>query len=234
MLTEDQISHFYREGYVVARSLVSINTIRKVKEAATKYAPTGGYGWQAHIFTVEDAQKDPEVHQILWEPSVIEAAQQILGTAPRFYYGMLAVVPAKGGNGLPWHQDNQYSTILGGALNIFVALTDITPERANLWVAPRSHWHGTQPCKDSDLYGKGHREASVAPENGLCLPTLYAGDTCIFDRNTYHRSLKNESDEDRYAYAAQYMAGHARMAETGEFPPNHPLARDLPNRVNPQ
>jgi ectoine hydroxylase-related dioxygenase (phytanoyl-CoA dioxygenase family) len=32
------------------------------------------------------------------------------------------------------------------------------------------------------------------------------GDTCIFDRNLLHRSLKNFTDEHRYAYAAQFQA----------------------------
>jgi hypothetical protein len=32
-----------------------------------------------------------------------------------------------------------YSHILGGALNCFVALDKITPDKATLWVAPKSH-----------------------------------------------------------------------------------------------
>lgn len=114
------------------------------------------------------------------------------------------------GAGLPWHQDNQYTQVLGGAINVFAALCDITPDKAILWVAPRSHRLGTQPSK-----------ATKQP-----LPTMKAGDVCIFDRNTYRRSLKNETDQPRPAYAAQYQSDNARDAETGMRESEH-----IPNRL---
>ena len=56
--------------------------------------------------------------------------RSIFGNKPNVFYGMLAVVKARGGSGLPWHQDNQYTLVLGGAINIFAALCDITPDKA--------------------------------------------------------------------------------------------------------
>jgi len=53
------------------------------------------------------------------------------------------------------------------------------------------------------------------------------GDTCIFDRNTYHRSVRNDTDLDRYAYAAQYLAENTRLAETGKKDPKRMQASDL-------
>lgn len=143
---------------------------------------------------------------------------------------MLAVVPANGGKGLPWHQDNQYDQVQGRALNCFVALSEITPEKANLWVAPKTHLLGTQPSKASDDYGAGHKQAAAEPENGIPLPTLHPGDVVIFDRNTYHRSLKNETDTDRYAYAAQYQAADARDVN-GKKDPLKMLVTDLEARL---
>jgi hypothetical protein len=49
---------------------------------------------------------------MLVEPNIIAAVEQLFEAPARVYYGMTAVVPANGGNGLPWHQDNQYSQIL--------------------------------------------------------------------------------------------------------------------------
>jgi ectoine hydroxylase-related dioxygenase (phytanoyl-CoA dioxygenase family) len=97
-------------------------------------------------------------------------------------------------------------------------------------VAPRSHRYGTQPSQANTTTAPGHREALVAPENGLPLPTLKPGDACIFDRNTLHRSLQNETDEDRYAYAAQYSSCNARYTETGLIPPHRMLASELRQR----
>ena len=232
MLAQEQIEEYWREGYLVVPALVDAATVETVLEAARGYGdPVDRGGWSARIFDHKEPAKDSQMHQILWDPVLVDTVAQILESEPRIWYGMLAVVPANGGDGLPWHQDNQYTQILGGALNVFVALTEVTPERANLWVAPRSHRMGTQPARGSDLYAGAHRQAVVEPENGICLPTLQPGDACIFDRCTYHRSLKNETGRHRYAYAAQYQADNARIASTGKKDPLRMRARDLPHML---
>lgn len=99
------------------------------------------------------------------------------------------MVSPNGGRGLPWHQDNQYQHVLDHALNTFIAVSDITTLQCTLWVAPRSHLRG---------------------------PDLKAGDACIFDRNTIHRSLTNQTAHVRVAYAAQYVEAAGVVADTGE------------------
>ena len=218
-LTEEQLEHFYREGYVVVPGLVPREAIDAVRAAGPQQANADGK-WQARSFDHKNPVKDKDIHQLLIEPHINEAITQIFGNTPRAFYGMLAVVPAHGGNGLPWHQDNQYEQMLGGALNTFVAISEITPDKAILWVSPQSHRAGTQPSKENTTTAPGHREAIAEPENGVPLPTLQPGDVCIFDRNTYHRSLTNTTDEDRWAYAAQYLSANARAAVTGKADPS--------------
>ncbi len=229
MLSEEQVESYYREGYVIARQLISPDITEQIASNAQKRFRDSKQ-WQAIIFDHDEPEKDPDIHRLLWEPNVIETAEQLLGSEPRIYYGMLAIVSPHGGKGLPWHQDNQYTQILGGALNIFVALVDITPDMANLWVAPQSHRQGVQPSKENpDM--EGHRETVVEPTNGILLPTLSAGDACIFDRNTYHRTLRNETDRPRFAYASQFQSDHARSADTGKQDARIIRARDLGTRI---
>lgn len=229
-LTEEEIEHYYREGYIVVRSLVDRGVTDEMVRAAGSRVRAGDC-WQPTVFEHDDPEKDADIHRLLWEPRIIAAVEQLLGSEPRVFYGMLAVVPARGGHGLPWHQDNQYTPILGGALNTFIALSEITPDKANLWIAPRSHRLGVQPSKANETTAPGHREAVVEPENGFPLPTLQPGDACIFDRSTYHRSLQNHTDTPRFAYAAQYQADHAREATTGKKDPKRMRARDLAARM---
>ncbi|BDI30500.1 hypothetical protein CCAX7_25510 [Capsulimonas corticalis] len=231
VLTEEQIAHFYREGYVVVPGLAPEDAIDRVLANAPEPSREGG-GWAAQSFDHKHPEQGAGIHALLAEPRIVSAARDIFGNEPRVLYGMLAIVPAHGGTGLPWHQDNQYMQVLGGALNLFIALCDITPDKAILWVAPRSHWLGVQPSKLTEQANtQGHREAAVEPENGMPLPAMRKGDVCIFDRNTYHRSLKNETGEPRYAYAAQYQSENARNAETGSIDTEEVgprmLARDL-------
>lgn len=225
-LTEEQIEHFYREGYVVADGLVPEAAIDAVL-AVAQQKPADGSTWRPTTFDHANPCNEKELHALLTEPHVVGAARDIFESEPRVYYGMLAIVPAHGGNGLPWHQDNQYTHILFQALNVFIALCDITPDKAGLWIAPRSHRGGVQPSKANDSTAPGHREAVVEPENGMPLPAVKKGDVIIFDRSTYHRSLKNETGEPRYAYAAQYQSDIARAAETGKKDPTRMRAVDL-------
>jgi ectoine hydroxylase-related dioxygenase (phytanoyl-CoA dioxygenase family) len=225
-LTEEQLAFYYREGYLVVSGLVPVEAVIAAREAFV--APIQGDKWTPGIFDYDKPDEaNVQQHRMLVEPNIINAVEQIFEAPARVFYGMTAVVPANGGSGLPWHQDNQYSQVIPAALNTFVALCDITPDKAILHVAPGTHKLGTQPSKEAGAGYGGHRTAVVEPENGMALPGLKAGDVCIFDRNTYHRSLKNETNEHRYAYAAQYMSAYSRMAESGEKPLNKPLARDL-------
>jgi ectoine hydroxylase-related dioxygenase (phytanoyl-CoA dioxygenase family) len=226
MLTEEQLEFYYREGYIMVPGLVPQEEVEAVLAAVPPEIATGDR-WRPVTFEHADPMKAAALHRLLVEPHVTAAVADIFSQPPRVYYGMLAVVPAHGGHGLPWHQDNQYEQVIGGALNVFVALCDITPDKAILWVAPRSHLMGLQPWRDSDLYGGAHREAAAEPENGIPLPAMKAGDVGIFDRSTYHRSLSNLTDEHRYAYAAQYQAENARQASTGKKDPSRMLASEL-------
>src|SRR5437773_1566786 len=117
-LMEEQIEHYYREGYVLVPGLVPQASIQAVLNATPR--EVRGDGWQARVFAHTDPDKDAEIHRLLVEPSVVAAVESIFAASSRVFYGMLAVVPARGGTGLPWHQDNQYTHLLGGALNVFI------------------------------------------------------------------------------------------------------------------
>ncbi len=228
VLTDEQVARYYVDGYIVVRGLVPRDSIERVLQAAQRVSVSDdAKGWQPAVFDHANPQKDADIHALLTQPNIVTAAEQIFEAPARVYYGMLAIVPAHGGNGLPWHQDNQYTQALGRALNVFIALCEITPDKAILWVAPGSHRFGVQPSKQNNSTAPGHREAVTEPEGGMPLPTMQPGDVCIFDRNTYHRSLTNETDSHRYAYAAQYVEEKTRWATTGERDLTRMLATDL-------
>jgi ectoine hydroxylase-related dioxygenase (phytanoyl-CoA dioxygenase family) len=221
-LAEEQIETFFREGYIVARALVPEPAVDRALEEAKKVAPNPDGSWTPRAFEHKNPTKDAAQHRLLIEPRVIGAVEQIFEAPARITWGMVAIVSAKGGKGLAWHQDNQYLHLLGRAVNCFMALCNITPDKAILWVAPRSHLMGVQKGE----YINGHFH-TPDPEGGIALPALNKGDVCIFDRSTLHRSLRNETSEHRYAYAAQYHEAKAREAKSGKIDPMYPLAAEL-------
>ena len=222
-LTEEQIEKFYVDGYIVAPQLVPHASIDAVlREAATVPVAAGG-NWTPKTFKPDDPTRDASLHRLLVEPNLVAAVEQIFESPARIYYGMLAIVPANGGSGLPWHQDNQYDYVSGRALNAFIALCDITPDKAILWVAPGTHLKGVVPSTTAT----GHHQAAE-PANGMPLPSLKKGDVCLFDRTTLHHSKQNHTPEHRYAYAAQYQEANARsVALGGKKDPKKMLVSEL-------
>lgn len=223
VLDETQLSAYWRDGYLLLPGLLEPAACAAVVAAGQRVRLEQDF-WTPRSFDPARPDEDRDIHRLLVHPAITGVAAQLLRAPPRVLWGMLAVVPAGGGRGLPWHQDNQYEVIQGRALNLFIALCDIPPERCNLWVAPGSHRRGVLPS----TYEAGHHR-TAEPANGMCLPALKTGDVCVFDRNTLHRSLKNETDQHRYAYASQYMEEHAR-SEQGGLMPHRPLAADLARR----
>ena len=216
-LSEEQIEHYFREGYVIVRGLVPPRRLSPVSEKALALVEDEA-SFQPHIFDLEKPEaNDPVLHAPFLDEAVIEVVEQIFSGPALAYYGFLSILPAKTGKGLPWHQDNQYTQFHGLALNAFIAIDRVEPEMGQLWVVPRSHTRGTMPAVDADAEtGTHHRTIDFEPSDGLCLPTFEAGDTVIFDRNTLHRSLRNNTDLPRICYAAQFVAEHARCTEDGK------------------
>ena len=224
-LTEADIETYWREGYVLIRELVPSSEIDAAVAAWQRKhrgAASSDGSWSATIFDHEHPDRDHDLHRLLVHPRVISAVEQLFEAPARVFYGMMAVVPPHGGRGLQWHQDNQYTQILGHALNSFIACCRIPPEKCNLWVSPGSHAKGLMESSTVD----GHRKAAD-PGNGICLPTLEPGDACIFNRYTLHRSLTNTTNEIRWAYAAQYQEDKARDANTSKRDPLRMRAHDL-------
>ena len=228
-LSAEQIARYYREGYLLVRGLATPERVAAVAAEARQVQVEPGGRWTPRIFDHQRPRSDRSLHQLLTDPRIVAAVEQVFEAPARVYYGMLAIVPAGGGTGLHWHQDNQYTQILGRALNVFVALDHITEDMALLWVSPGSHLRGLQPSESVD----GHRKAAD-PGDGVQLPPMRPGDVCLFDRYTLHRSLSNTTDRHRSAYAAQYMEIHARMAQTGEKDPLRMTAADLATIVTSQ
>jgi hypothetical protein len=115
VLDEASIEEYYRQGYLVARELVPVSSIDAVVKEASKIPTVAGGGWTPKIFSHDRSGEDAELHRLLVEPFVVKAVEQILESPARVYYGMVAIVPAMGGKGLAWHQDNMYDVVLGRA-----------------------------------------------------------------------------------------------------------------------
>ncbi|MBP3962679.1 phytanoyl-CoA dioxygenase family protein [Paenibacillus lignilyticus] len=215
VLTSDMIEQFYREGYFYAPGLLSAHAVDAINAENAEFANQQGDGkWrsQAIIDVEKEKNRFPHTTAFLTDPDIARIFETILGDKVRIWMGMYAVV-APHGSGLEWHQDNQYTHILGHMLNGFIALDPITQDNAGLWLAPRSHRLGRQP----NLNAEGGHKRAADPENGIPCKPMAPGDAVFFHRETLHHSKQNHTDKPRRAYAFQVASVNCRYAETGKL-----------------
>lgn len=129
-------------------------------------------------------------------------AAQLMGGPSSLYMPFTAVKSGGGGGQFHFHQDNQYTRFDGPGINLWCALSPMTPENGCLQVVPRSHLGGTIDAVQSPD-GDGHR--TVAQDPTRFLPVrMQPGDCIAFSRLTLHGSGANTTDEPRLAYAVQF------------------------------
>jgi len=206
-LTEGDIECFYCEGYFPAHSFISQDSVDRINKAYAAEVDrlADRREWTALPFAKE-AQDELQTQRITG------MMERLLSGPVKLWLGMYAIV-MPGGMGLGWHQDNQYTHILGHMCNVFVALDAIDTDNAGLWIAPRTHRLGRQPNLNRE--GVSHRRAAD-PDNPLAVDPMAPGDAIIFHRELLHHSKTNQSDKPRRAFAFQVSAASCRFAETGK------------------
>jgi ectoine hydroxylase-related dioxygenase (phytanoyl-CoA dioxygenase family) len=143
-------------------------------------------------------------------------AEQLMGGESSLYMPFTAVKSSSGGR-FNFHQDNQYTRLDGPALNIWTALTPMSPENGCLQIIPRSHFNGTLGSRESED-GDGHRKIEWEPSDFLPV-RMRPGDAVVFSRLTIHGSGPNQTDDPRVAYAVQFARNDANWLdrESGEW-----------------
>ncbi|MBL4576769.1 MAG: phytanoyl-CoA dioxygenase family protein [Opitutaceae bacterium] len=206
-LTEQHIEAFYRDGFFMAPSFLSSSSVEKMNAAYDDDVQKleGEKEWKNLPFA-------KEIQAELHNKRITEIMERLLGGPVQLWLGMYAVVMPEG-KGLDWHQDNQYTHILGHMCNVFVALDDIDMEKAGLWIAPRTHLLGRQP----NLNTEGNHRRAAEPENPVPVQPMKKGDAVIFHRELLHHSKTNHTDTPRRAFAFQVSSTNCRFAETGKL-----------------
>jgi 2-oxoglutarate-dependent dioxygenase len=139
--------------------------------------------------------------QYVHSENLRNVATQLMGGEALLYLPFTAV-KGSGGGMFHFHQDNNYTRLDGPSVNLWMALTDMTPENGCLMVVPRSHNEGTVEAVQSPD-GDTHQMVKVEPKDFLPI-RMRPGDIVAFTRLTIHGSGGNSTPDPRVAYAIQY------------------------------
>jgi hypothetical protein len=199
---------FEEQGYVVARGMFSgaemDRFVAEIKSSDERRREGESLDAGTMRFYSNLFYSNPAIQRFITQPALIEFMAPIVG--PDFWVRWDQAV-AKGPNSgvFHWHQDNAYNRLRHQHYQLWIALSEMTPENGGLWLVPGSHRHrirhrreGKHMCAEgSELY-----DAPIARKTFI---EADAGDVVLFSSLTLHKTYENTTDRTRWAYVAEYM-----------------------------
>ncbi len=222
-LSEGEIRFYQEEGYLVIPGLLKAEFIEALRAEVLKVMEAAGATRESLRQATETKHKLIQSGQYLAgshldgfinSADLLSIAAQLMGGPSSLYMPFTAVKSGGGGGRFHFHQDNQYTRHEGHSINIWFALSPMSPENGCLQIVPRSHLAGTLNAIGSSD-GDGHRMVAEEPDRFLPL-RMHPGDAVAFSRLTLHGSGPNHTDEPRLAYAVQFHRNDTTAFFDGE------------------
>jgi 2-oxoglutarate-dependent dioxygenase len=200
-LTDGERNFYNREGYLQIPGLLPLDVAESLREEVMHIMNTIG-GFEGNkLKQTNEYLEGSLIDQYVHSENLRNVATQLMGGEALLYLPFTAV-KGSGGGMFHFHQDNNYTHLDGPSVNLWMALTDMTPENGCLMVVPRSHTQGTLESSNSPD-GDQHQMLSVKEEDFLPI-RMRPGDVVAFTRLTIHGSGGNSTPDPRVAYAIQY------------------------------
>ena len=207
---------FESDGYVFPIDVLGPDEVARTVAEYRRYervcSQAGGFVAAQRTF--------PKIHllagwadRLVHDPRILDPVQEILGPDLLVWATQLFVRPAHSGESLAWHQDALYFDLSGvqtGAVRVWVALTDTTPENGTMRYLPGSHQDGVvahrRAVGGADAAMRGEEVAIEVDEDRAINVVLSAGQASIHHLAIAHCSGQNATDSDRINLAIDYVA----------------------------
>ena len=222
-LAPGELQFYKDEGYLVLPGLLDADKLAAVRAEIMDVMTSAGANPDRLKQAQSSKDKLIQSHQYLRDgaldslvnsPNLRDIAGQLMEGEAGLYLPFTAVKSGGGGGQFHVHQDNQYTRFDGPGINIWFAISPMTPENGCLQVVPRSHLNGTiESVENPD--GDGHRTIEGEVERSFPV-RMNAGDAIAFSRLTLHGSGPNSTGEARVAYAVQFHRTDVKATPKGQ------------------
>ena len=238
-LTSQQISEFYRQGFLVLGApLIPPSELQWCQDVLMRLIREGEGRDEGRNFDLiaRDGGMDGSTSPQLLKPSLyakelrrfsyrktgLAVARQLLGQSAALAGDVAVFKPSYKGGPTPWHQDEAFreANFEYQEISIWIALTDTTRENGPMAYIPGSHQLGILPHR---LQG-GSKEANSIecyegfdPKSAVVCP-VPAGAMIIHHCRTVHGALENKTNSERLAYVLTYSTPIELRKEYREFP----------------
>lgn len=245
-VTNDNISFYATNGYLVAPDLLSANEIAELKKE-TAAIFRGERGYLDGIIKVEDGETDAEVlrkyvaihfpHKIskiiydaLFHKKIVDILTRIVSPNIKCMQSML-FVKAPGKKGQSWHQDEFYIPTRDKSLvGAWIAIDDATVENGCLWIIPGRPGYMMPRVQNTSPEYADVDTIDVSSLRHQMIPVeVKSGSVVFFNGYTLHSSMSNKTtDCFRTALVNHYMSAESMLPwdQDGHLPPTEDL-RDI-------
>jgi 2-oxoglutarate-dependent dioxygenase len=223
-LDEMEIKTFHTQGYLIISELINSITVESLRKEVIQNVNLAFGNLPSKLSQTNQYLKGSLTDSLVNSPEILKMAEQLLKGPSTLHSPFTAVKTARVGGEFHFHQDNQYTFLDGPALNFWIALNNMTPENGTLAICPGSHKSGTLDAQQSPDNDE-HQTITYKIEEYLPI-RIRAGDCVVFDRLMVHGSGKNQTDQDRVAFALQYHRNDVKARRRGET--NFFLLKDKP------
>ena len=236
--TDEQISAFHEDGYLVVPGLFDSEEADILRKAAhtdssfgeNAYDLEDGEGGKAQLVLWNKAGED------LWgaiarSERIVNAMEQLFDDEVYHYHSKMSIKKPRTGGAWSWHQDYGYwyqnGCIWPDMGSAFIAVDPNTRENGCLQVLKGSHKMGRiEHGQYGDQTGADPERTTAAAK---VMETVYVeldpGDTLFFHSNTLHRSDQNTSDDPRWSLICCYNTKHNNPYKESHHPFYEPLEK---------
>ena len=237
-LTQEQLHHYYEDGYLLVKGLFSKPEIELLKRAAKEDREL-----DKHSFSKADGEGG-QVRLSLWNHpgdgiygvfarchKLVDGAEQLLNDEAYHYHSKMIMKDARIGGAWTWHQDYGYwyqnGVLSPHMLSVTIAVDPATKENGCLQVVRSSHKLGridhvlTGEQAGADM----ERVNEVLKRYELVYCLMEPGDALYFHANTLHRSDRNGSEHPRWSMICCYNARSNDPYKEAHHPRYTPLLK---------
>jgi 3-deoxy-D-manno-octulosonic-acid transferase/ectoine hydroxylase-related dioxygenase (phytanoyl-CoA dioxygenase family) len=217
-LTQEQIDHYHREGYLALPSISTEEELVWMREVYDRIfsaqagreegnqfdlAGTDEEGKKATLPQILNPTKyAPELKEGQFRVNALHIAKQLLGPEAVAMGDHAIYKPAEYGAETPWHQDEAYwnPMMTYNSLSLWIPLQEATTENGCMWFVPKSHNWEVQPHhsinNDPRIHGLEIDEADTSQAVACPIP---AGGCTVHHNRTLHYAGANRSETPRRA-----------------------------------
>lgn len=238
IFSSDERAGYHADGFLIRRSLFSLEEIRLLGEAAradhaldqAAVARDDGEGNKVRL-SLWNHPGDGIYGRVARCRRVVDSVEQLIGGEVYHYHSKMILKDARTGGAWAWHQDYGYwyqnGLLFPDLCSVMIAVDEATRENGCLEVLKGSHRMGRiNHVLSGDQAGADRErvaEAEKRLEKVYC--TMAPGDAVFFHANTLHGSGPNRSEHPRWAMICCYNAAWNDPYQESHHPGYTPLSK---------